>query len=99
MSWIYKLLIAGLLCAVVYLGFNVFRFKKLVKQQTEVLIKQKLESIKSRDLLIDSLMNSKIVITKELLKNSSYIEKLKKELDKNQNSEMSLEEAKRILGL
>ena len=99
MSKYYKIIL-GILIAVI--GYLVYNNIVISKKNTE-LIKQSITVeevfIEKNKHLIDSLMSVKLNITKELLSNENNIKKLKDQLKKIGNDSITLDEAKKLLGL
>jgi len=84
------------------LVFSIYKnytLNSTVNSLQKTMINNEQEVIKDRKNLIDSLQKSKILITKQLLQNTKNIQKLKDELSKTEDYNLSIEDAKRLLGL
>lgn len=98
MTWLYKIAIGGFFLLSVYLIYTNYTLNRKVSVLKESIVEAETIAIKNREYLIDSLQKSKILITKEILQNDKNIQKIKAELNKT-NSPMTLEEARKLLGL
>lgn len=96
---LYKILIAILVLLASYLLYMNYTLNTKVDSLKQSLIQTEEQSIKNRNYLIDSLQKSKLIITKEILQNEKAIEKIKSELKKTNTTNLSLEDAKKLLGL
>lgn len=99
MTWLYRFLALILLCAIIYFIYSNIRLNQRLQTSEQALVKIEQESIQNRQKLIDSISASKILITKELLNSDQSIKRLKLELLKTNTNEITLEDAKKILGL
>mgnify|MGYP001480269953 CR=1 FL=1 len=96
---LYRILIAVLVLLASYLLYTNYTLNTKVDLLKQSLIQTEEQSIKNRNYLIDSLQKSKLIITKEILQNEKAIEKIKSELKKTNTTNLSLEDAKKLLGL
>lgn len=99
MTWLYRFLALILLCAIIYFIYANIRLNQRLVTSEKALIKIEQESIINRQKLIDSISASKLLITKELLNSEKNIKKLQLELLKTNNDNLTLDDAKKILGL
>lgn len=99
MSKYYKIILGILIAVIGYLVYN----NIVISKKNKELIKQSITVeevfIEKNKHLIDSLMTVKLNITKELLSNENNIKKLKDQLKKVSNDSITLDEAKKLLGL
>jgi len=99
MSKYYKTILGILIAVIGYLVYN----NIVISKKNKELIKQSITVeevfIEKNKHLIDSLMSVKLNITKELLSNENNIKKLKDQLKKIGNDSITLDEAKKLLGL
>ena len=99
MSKYYKIILGILIAVIGYLVYN----NIVISKKNKELIKQSITVeevfIEKNKHLIDSLMSVKLNITKELLSNENNIKKLKDQLKKVSNDSITLNEAKKLLGL
>lgn len=95
----YKILTAILMLLLVFSIYKNYTLNSTVNSLQKTMINNEQEVIKDRKNLIDSLQKSKILITKQLLQNTKNIQKLKDELSKTEDYNLSIEDAKRLLGL
>lgn len=99
MSQLYKIIgiILILLCS--YLVFKNVTLEKKNKELQEVAVKNSLVVIEEKHRMIDSLTAVKLVITKELISNAANIKKAQEYLKTIKVDSLSLDDAKKILGL
>lgn len=95
----HKILTAILMLLLVFSIYKNYTLNSTVNSLQKTMINNEQEVIKDRKNLIDSLQKSKILITKQLLQNTKNIQKLKDELSKTEDYNLSIEDAKRLLGL
>lgn len=99
MTWLYKVLIVVLLIVSAYFVYSNIMLNKRVTDLQSQAIKSEQERTLARQYLIDSVSKTKILITTELIKNNTTIQKLKEELKKTNTDTITLQQAIKILGL